>query len=250
MPLRRFEIHQPASVQEAVRMLRELGEDGCFYGGGTELLLAMKQDVLRYRHLVDVKVIPGMGSIEMTGGVIHLGATATHRAIERSDFVRSHLPVFSEMESRVANVRVRSTGTLGGNLCFGEPHSDPATLLLVLGASIVAEGASGQREVPMAEFMTGAYSSSLAREDIMIGINIPIPSERQRAAYVKFQLHERPTLGLGMLLETPDRGETITGARVAVACVSPFPRRSAAAEELLIGSRAEVERNLSGSADA
>lgn len=231
-------------------MVREFGEDGCFYSGGTELLLAMKQDVLRYRHLVDVKVIPGIESIGMTGGVIHLGATATHRAIERSELVRAHLRVFAEMESRVANVRVRATGTLGGNLCFAEPHSDPATLLLVLGANIVAEGASGRRELPMAEFMAGAYSSSLAREEMMTGIDIPIPNERQRAAYVKFQPHERPTLGLGMLLETPDNGETLADARVAVACVSPFPRRSAAAEELLRGSRTEVERHLSQSAEA
>ncbi len=231
-------------------MVREFGEDACFYGGGTELLLAMKQDVLRYGHLIDVKVIPGIGSIEMTGGVIHLGATATHRAIERSDLVRSHLPVFAGMESRVANVRVRATGTLGGNLCFAEPHSDPAALLLVLGASIVAEGASGRRELPMADFMTGAYSNSLAPHEMMTGINIPIPNERQHSAYVKFQLHERPTLGLGLLLETPDNGKAFTGARVAVACVSPFPRRSAAAEELLKGSRVEVERGLSKAAEA
>jgi aerobic carbon-monoxide dehydrogenase medium subunit len=250
IPLRRFEIHQPASVRDAARMVREFGEDGCFYSGGTELLLAMKHDVSRYRHLVDVKVIPGLDGIEMSGGAIHIGATTTHRTIERSELVRAQIPVFAELESRVANVRVRATGTLGGNLCFAEPHSDPATLLLVLGASVVAEGPEGRRELPMTELTVGAYSTSLASDEVLTGIEIPVPNRQQRAAYLKFQVHERPTLGIALLLETPDAGQTFIGARVAVGCVSPFPRRSATAEELLRGSRAEVERNLPESAGA
>src|SRR5487761_1048881 len=244
MPLRRFEIHQPASAQEAVRMVREFGEDGCFYSGGTELLLAMKQDVLRYRHLVDVKVIPGIESIGMTGGVIHLGATATHRAIERSELVRAHLRVFAEMESRVANVRVRATGTLGGNLCFAEPHSDPATLLLVLGATVTIEGAASRREIPAEKLIAGAYANHLAPGEILTRIVVPCAKPNHRAAYMKFQVHERPTLGLGLWLETPDGGRTFSAARVAVGCVCPFPSRVPVAEELLSGARAEVEKRL------
>jgi carbon-monoxide dehydrogenase medium subunit len=250
IPLRRFEIHQPASVREAAQMLAAFGDDGCLYGGGTELLLAMKHDVLRYKYLVDVKVIPGLDTIEMHDGIIHIGATATHRSVERSEIVRKHLPVFAEMESHVANVRVRSTGTLGGNLCFAEPHSDPATLLLVLGASVVVEGSEGRREMPVEELIIGAYETSLAPGEVLVGINIPVMKPEQRAAYVKFQVHERPTLGLGLVLETPDNGETITNARVAVGCVSPLPRRSPAAGELIVGSRFDMERRLADAAEA
>src|SRR5437667_9923681 len=124
MPLRRFEIHQPSTVAEAAEMLVHFGEDAALYAGGTELLLAMKHDVLRYKHLIDVKVIPGLDSIELHDGMIRIGATATHRNIERSALLRSRLPAFATMESPVANVRVRNTGTLGGNLCFAEPHPD------------------------------------------------------------------------------------------------------------------------------
>jgi CO/xanthine dehydrogenase FAD-binding subunit len=134
--LSRFEIHQPASVLEASQMLAHYGDEAGIYAGGTELLLAMKHSALNYRHLIDLKVVPGLNSIEVRNGSLEIGATATHRGIERSAAVQQHLPVLAEMESRVANVRVRATGTLGGNLCFAEPHSDPATLLLVLGGAV------------------------------------------------------------------------------------------------------------------
>ena len=250
MLLRRFEIHQPSSVVEAVQMLAHFGEDASFYAGGTELLLAMKHDLLRYKHLIDVKVISGFDSIELRGGIIRIGATATHRGVERSPLIRSHLPVFVDMEQRVANVRVRNTGTLGGNLCFADPHSDPATLLLVLGASVVAEGPRGRREIPMEDFMTAAYETSLGRDEVLTGIQVPAATPQQRAAYVKFQVHERPMLGLALVLETSDNGESFRGARVAVGCLSSCARRSAEAESLLTGSRSAVEGNLLRAADA
>ena len=242
MLLRRFEIHQPSNVAEAVQMGAHFGEQASLYAGGTELLLAMKHDVLRYKHLIDVKVIPGLEAIELRDGMIRVGATATHRSIERSALLRSRLPVFTKMESLVANVRVRNTGTLGGNLCFAEPHSDPATLLLVLGASVAVEGPQGRREIP--------YETRLAPNEMMTAIQIPLPSGRWRSAYVKFQVHERPMLGLALALETTEDGETFSRARVAVGCVSPCPQRSAAAESLLTGPRPEIERNLPLAAEA
>src|SRR4029434_2401641 len=114
MPLRKFAIHQPQTIVEASQMLGEFGEQGRAYAGGTELLLAMKHDLLRYEHLVDVKTIPGLDKIEMKNGSMMIGGTATHRAIERSTVVRTNSPVLAEMETNVANVRVRASGTLGG----------------------------------------------------------------------------------------------------------------------------------------
>src|SRR5881296_346953 len=180
MPLRRFEIHQPSTVAEAAEMRAHFGEQASLYAGGTELLLAMKHDVLRYKHLIDVKVIPGLNSIELRDGMIRIGATATHRSIERSALLRNRLPVFTSMESLVANVRVRNTGTLGGNLCFAEPHSDPATLLLVLGGSVAAEGPEGRREIPIHDFFIGPYETRLAPNEIMTGIEIPLAAGEWR----------------------------------------------------------------------
>src|SRR5574341_874855 len=117
MPLRKFTIHQPKTIAEAAQMLAEFGDKGRLYAGGT----------------------------------------ATHRAIERSPVVKQHLPVLAEMETQVANLRVRASGTLGGNLCFAEPHSDPATLLVALGARALVQGNSGSKTVSIDKLMTGAY---------------------------------------------------------------------------------------------
>ena len=138
--------------------------------------------------------------------------------------MREKLPVLAELESHVANVRVRATGTLGGNLCFAEPHSDPATLLLVLGGSVRIESANGARELPVQQFIAGAYANNLAPGEILTKIVVPCAKPNHRAAYMKFQVHERPTLGLGLWLETPDDGHTFSAARVAVAACARFRR--------------------------
>src|SRR6202158_1085909 len=248
--LSRFEIHQPESALEASQMLTHYGEDAGIYAGGTQLLLAMKHQALNYRHLIDLKVVPGLNSIEVRNGSLEIGATSTHRSIERSPLVQQNQPALAEMESQVANVRVRATGTLGGNLCFAEPHSDPATLLLVLGGAVKVESGAGAREIPVGELIEGAYTSNLLPGEILTKIVVPSTKPNHRASYMKFQVHERPTLGLGLWLETPDDGQTFTSARVAVGCVCPFPTRGLDAEKLLTGPRGDVEKRMPEAADA
>ena len=248
MPLRRFTIHQPKTALEASQMLAEFGDRGRLYAGGTELLLAMKHDLLRYEHLVDVKTIPDLDKIEVQNGTVVIGATATHRAIEHSAVVKQNLPVVAEMETNVANVRVRASGTLAGNLAFAEPHSDPATLLLALGANVNVQGNAGARSLPIGTLITGAYETSLAPDEVMTGIEIPLLSKSQRAAYLKFQLKERPTLGLALLMELD--GNSIKKASAVVGSVSAVPTQSDTASGLLAGSKTQVEKQLGDAAQA
>ncbi|HEX6436890.1 MAG TPA: FAD binding domain-containing protein [Candidatus Binatia bacterium] len=241
-------MYQPKSVAEASEMLGEFGEKGRLYAGGTELLLAMKHDLLRYEHLVDVKTIPGLDKIESKNGALFIGGTATHRAIERSPLVQQHLPVLAQMEKNVANVRVRASGTLGGNLCFAEPHSDPATLLLALGAKAHLQAKSKRRTLTIDKLITGSYETSLASDELLEAIEIPIPTTSQRAIYLKYQLKERPTLGLALVLDVD--GENIKQASAVVGSVSAVPTQSEKTNRLLEGSRAQVEAQLADAADA
>lgn len=250
MPLRRFQMHQPKSVGEAAEMLARFGEKGRLYAGGTELLLAMKHDLLRYEHLVDIKTVPGLDKIEAKNSSLSIGGTVTHREIEKSAVVRERLPVMAEMTRHIANVRVRATGTLGGNICFAEPHSDPATLLLALGAVAKVQGKSGEKALSMSEILMGAYETALAADEILTAIEIPLPAKSQRAAYLKFQTHERPTLGLALVLSLDESGRAITKAAAAVGSVAPKPCRSEQAEALLTGPREKVERQLSEASGA
>ncbi len=245
MPLRRFQMHQPRSVNEAAEMLAEFGEKGHLYAGGTELLLAMKHDLLRYEHLVDIKTVPSLDEIELKDSFLRIGAIATHRAIEKSPVVSERLPVMAEMAQHVANVRVRVTGTLGGNLCFAEPHSDPATLLLALEARALVQGKRGERTLNMDELIVEAYETALAQDELLTALEIPLPTKSQRAAYLKFQIKERPTLGIALVMDVDESGNTIRKARAVVGSVSPKPCRSDKVEALLVGPREKVEKQLS-----
>ena len=229
-------------------MLAEFGDKGRLYAGGTELLLAMKHDLLRYEQLVDVKTIPDLNKIALKNGSLMIGGTATHRAIERSPLVQQHLPVLAEMETQVANLRVRASGTLGGNLCLAEPHSDPATLFVALGAKAHVQGKSGARSVTIDKLITGAYETSLAADELLVGVEIPLPAKTQRAAYLKFQLKERPTLGLALVLDLD--GDTIKQAKAVVGSVSAAPTQSVKANGLLVGSKSQVDRQLADAAEA
>jgi len=229
-------------------MLGEWGEKARLYAGGTELLLAMKHDLLRYDHLVDVKTIADLNKIEVKNGSLMIGSTATHRAIERSPVVQQNAPVLAEMETKVANVRVRASGTLGGNLCFAEPHSDPATLLVALGAKAQVQGKSGSKTLGIDKLITGAYETSLAADELLASVEIPLPAKTQRATYVKFQLHERPTLGLALVLNID--GDKITMARAVVGSVSAIPTQSDRANALLVGSKGQVKKQLPDAAEA
>jgi aerobic carbon-monoxide dehydrogenase medium subunit len=248
MPLRRFTIHQPKTIAEASQLLGELDEKARLYAGGTELLLAMKHDLLRYEHLIDVKTIPELSKIELKNGSLMIGSTATHRAIERSPTVKENLPVLAQMETKVANVRVRASGTLGGNLCFAEPHSDPAILLLALGARAHVQGKTGSKTVGIDTLITGAYETSLASDELLVGVEIPISAKSKRAAYLKFQLHERPTLGLALVLDVD--GDNIKTASAVVGSVSLVPTRSDKANGLLLGSKGQIEKQLPEAAEA
>jgi aerobic carbon-monoxide dehydrogenase medium subunit len=244
-----FRVHQPSSLAEASALLVHYAEDARAYAGGTELLLAMKQGGLSYGHLVDLKTIDGLDAIRPCDGQLSIGALATHLAIERSPIVAAHLPILVALERHVANVRVRATGTLGGNLCFAEPHSDPATLLQCLDARLLLTGPNGERELSPADFLVGPYEVALEPGELLRAILVRPLRPSQRAAYQKFQVHEYPLLGLAVVLDLPD-GQTITQARVAVGSVSPTPRRSPGAESLLTAARRQAALRLDDAADA
>ena len=168
-------------MQEAASALAEAGGGAALYAGGTELLLAMKSGLLAYDTLINVKSIPGLDAVSADGDSIVIGASATHSAVEHDPLVRERLPLLSEVEHGVANLRVRNVGTLAGNLCFAEPHSDPATLLLVYEAELDIVGPSGSRRIAVGGLQTGSYETSLTPDELLTAVRVPaFPSEYAR----------------------------------------------------------------------
>ena len=131
--LRRFRLEEPESVAEVSELLGRFGDSAKIYAGGTELLLAMKEGLVQYERLINVKKLKGLGEVAGETASIKIGALCTHHELETSPLLQAKLPSLVKLEQNVANVRVRQAGSIGGNLCFAEPHADPGTLLMALG---------------------------------------------------------------------------------------------------------------------
>ena len=240
--LRRFRLEEPESVAEAAELLGRFGESAKVYAGGTELLLAMKEGLVQYERLINVKKLTGLSDVTSADGALVIGALCTHHQLENSPVLKDKLPALTKLEQNVANVRVRQVGTIGGNLCFAEPHADPGTLLIALGAKMIAEKASSKREIVAEDFFVDAYETALQADEVLTKIHIPVPVPNARSAYLKFGYLERPSVGVAVAFIL---NGGVSGVKIAVGCAGPAPRRVAEAEALLEGkSKDEALRHV------
>jgi len=240
--LRRFRLEEPESVAEAAELLGRFGESAKVYAGGTELLLAMKEGLVQYERLINVKKLTGLSDVTTADGTLVIGALCTHHQLENSPVLRDKLPALTKLEQNVANVRVRQVGTIGGNICFAEPHADPGTLLIALGAKMIAEQSSSKREITAEDFFVDAYETALQADEVLTKIQVPIPAPNARSAYLKFGYLERPSVGVAVAFNL---NGGVSGVKIAVGCAGPAPRRVAEAEALLEGkSKDEALRHV------
>jgi len=182
---------------------------------------------------VAIKGIDTLGGIHTENGSLVIGATVTHREIERSPLVLERLPALAAMARRVANIRVRSVGTLGGNLCFSDPHSDPATFLLALDAEVAFDG----KRVPLAEFLVGPYETALQHGQLLGAVHVPIPPPGTGVAHRKLAFHERPAATVACAVRIVDG--RVEQARIAVGSVGARAVRAVESEGVLRDSASD-----------
>jgi aerobic carbon-monoxide dehydrogenase medium subunit len=229
-----FKILNVNSVTDAVKELRRLGDDAKIYGGGTELLILLRHNLIRTDYLVNIKPISELNSIQRVNGTVSIGASVTHRRLETDQTIHEMLPMLAGAESQVANIRVRSQGTLGGNLCFNDPHSDPATVLLVHDATVQIAGSNGRRQIPLHQFLLGMYSTALEPDELLLSVDVPrLPSEFGDC-YLRIHRLQRPTLGVAAAVSL--RNGSLGDVRLAVGCVGPKALRLIELEEKLRGA--------------
>ncbi len=250
MRLTPFDLHRPETVEQATELLTELGSAAQPYCGGTELLLVAKLGLTDFTDLVDVKGIKELGGIE-AGGELRIGATTTHRELEHSEPVRRRWPSLAEMERHVGNIRVRNVGTIGGNLCFADPHSDPATYLVAAGAAITVRGGGGPaRRIAVEDFTHGPYQNALAPGELLIDVRVPAPALGSALVHRKMSFRERPAITVAANVTIRDG--MLTAARLVVGSIGLAPERMHAAEHELVGVEAGAAGNglLARCADA
>ncbi len=224
MTIRSFELLQPRSLPEAVALLQKHGDDARAIGGGTTLVIMMKQRALYYPYLVDLQTIPGLSEIKNESDGVRVGALATHRMIELSPLIREAFPVIAEAFSHIGNVRVRQTASIGGNLAHADYRLDPPPPLLVLGASVSTFGPKGSRTIELKNFFRGMYETALEPGEILTGVKIPAPAAGSRAVYLRYSAlaaNDWPCLGVAAFLRWEN--QRCQELRLALGGVAPTP---------------------------
>ena len=235
MILRPFEYVESKTVGEAVAALQNVGEDARIIAGGTALVPLMKHSVLRPSTLVSIAKIPGLAEIgPAASGGIRIGGVATLWAVSHSIAVQQRSPLLAYACGRVASPTVRSMGTVGGNLCYGESASDPSPALLALRATIRLHGPGGERTVPITEFFTGFYETALREAEVLTAVDVPAMPAGARWRYLKWTpraQEDKALVGLAAVLVMEGRHCRV--ARLGVGGVGASPVVLARAEHAL-----------------
>jgi aerobic carbon-monoxide dehydrogenase medium subunit len=187
-----FTYHRATSVDEAVRLLGDL-DDARILAGGHSLLPAMKLRLSTPAALVDIGRIPGLDAIEEHGGGVRIGALARHADVASSELVRRLCPALSDAAGMIGDRQVRNRGTIGGSLAHADPGADYPTVVTALGATVVAAGRGGEREIAASDFFTGLFATALEPGELITSVQVPAAAG---SAYVK---HPHPASGYAVV---------------------------------------------------
>ena len=238
--MKNFEYLEPTSVAEACALLKQNGGEAKIFAGGAHLTILMKQGLYQPRALINIKKIAELKGIRCSDTELSIGALVTHRELETSALVREKFSVLCEAEREVANIRVRHMGTIGGNLASGEPLTDLSQIFIALDGKVKIIGPNGERTLPVQELFLDFYTTSLADDEIITEVMIPLLPKKSGIEYQRFSsssVVDKPAAGVAVRLTIERGNEVIQLARVVLGCVGATPVRARRAEEILIGKR-------------
>jgi carbon-monoxide dehydrogenase medium subunit len=227
-----FAYHRPASLDEALSLLSS-SDDARPLAGGHSLLPLMKLRLVEPAVLVDIGRISGLDGIAEDGDGVRIGALAAHASVAASELVRSRCGVLASTADGIGDRQVRHRGTIGGSLAHADPAADYPTVVKALGATVVATGSNGEREIAADDFFTGVFTTALERGELLTSVRVPAIGTGSGAAYEK---HRHPAsgyavAGVAAMVSVAD-GKCAEG-RIVVGGVTGMPETaSAAAAEL------------------
>jgi carbon-monoxide dehydrogenase medium subunit len=234
-----FTYLKPSTAKEAMAMLADHVDECKIICGGQSLLIVMRQGLVVIDYLIDIKGINELNYItfDKKDG-LKIGATTTHRTIEKSELLKKQYPVLVAMEERLASVQTRNWGTIGGNLAHADSAGDPAPVLITLGATIKLGSIKGERVMPLEEFYTDLFETAMEHNEMILEVQVPPMPERTGAAYKKFNLlgNDMGVCAVAAAV-TLDKNNTCTDARIVLGNAGVVPIRAKSAEQVLKGKK-------------
>lgn len=237
-----FNYHKATSLKEAIALSAELGEEAKYMSGGHSLLPMMKLRFATPEHIIDISKIDGLSYIKEEGDVLKIGALTTQTEMEHNALLKENYPIFGDAIWLTADPSVRNVGTIGGNIAHGDAANDQPALMLATRATIIAEGADGQKSIPIDEFFHGFYMTALEAGDILTEIQVPKAKKNSGGAYHKVErkVGDYATAGVAVHVELDDSG-VCQQIGIGLTNVSAVPMRLARGEEVLRGQKVTDE---------
>ncbi len=232
----RFDYVAPRSLEDAVEALAGGGDDAKVLAGGQSLIPLMKLRFAEPSLLVDINRIPGLDGIAEDGGRLRIGALVRHNDVVGSRLVADRLPVMAAAAPLISDPLVRNLGTVCGSLCHADPAGDWGSVMLALGAEVVARSPSGERTIPVSELLVDTFTTSLAPDEIVTEVRVPLPQRRSGGHYLKLErkVGDFATVGVAVQLELDDG--RIGRAGIALTAVGPRNVTATEAERVLAGA--------------
>jgi carbon-monoxide dehydrogenase medium subunit len=230
-----FEYFAPTTLDEALALLQEYGEEGKVLAGGQSLIPLMKLRFASPRALVDINGVSELSDLAERDGSLHVGALVRHKACERSELLRGRWATMGDAAPLISDPIVRNLGTIGGSLAHADPQGDWGSVMLAMRAEIVVRGPSGTRTIPIDEFFQGPFTTALEPEEILTGVRIPDPGARAGGTYLKLErkVGDYATVGVAVNISFSDGA--VGRAGIALTGVGPTNLRAEAAEQALAG---------------
>jgi aerobic carbon-monoxide dehydrogenase medium subunit len=244
-----FDYVAPRSLDEAIGLLQEHGDDAKVLAGGHSLIPLMKLQLAAPPILVDIGRIPELTGIETTNGSIELGALTTYTAVLDSPAVAQVSPLLAETATHVGDMQVRNRGTLGGSVAHADPAGDMPAAMLALEATFTARGTHGERKLAAGDFFQGPFTTDLQPDEVLTRIVVPGLPGRSGTAYEKMRnpASGYATVGVAVALTLGD-GDTVSDVRVGITGAGSQPVRARAVEEQLRG-QAPDEATIAAAAE-
>jgi carbon-monoxide dehydrogenase medium subunit len=238
----RFRYEAPRSIEEAIALLAEGAGEAKVLAGGQSLVPLLKLRFASPEMLVDINNLSGLDYHRADpDGTLHVGALCRHATLERSPILSAQQPTMAAAARLIADPIVRNRGTLVGSLCHADPQGDWASVVTALGGYVVAQGSSGQRTIPMVDFVTGPFSNALAYDEVAVEAVIPAPKGTVAGGYLKLErrVGDFATVGTAVALELS--GSTVTRAGIALTGVGGSTINASDAAQALVGGALTAE---------
>ncbi len=238
----RFRYEAPHSLDEAIALLHDGGDDAKVLAGGQSLVPLMKLRFASPELIVDINNIPGLDYHRVDAeGNLRIGALCRHVDLERSDLLKTTQPTMAAAAPLIADPIVRNRGTLVGSLCHADPQGDWASVVMALGGSVVARGPSGRRSIRLADFVVGPFQNVLEPDEIAVEAVIPAAKGVRSGGYLKLErrVGDFATVGVAVAVETS--GETVTRAGIALTGVGGSTIAATEAGQALTGKPLTAE---------